>query len=163
VRENGQWKVALVREWGAEQDKLEDLTWLLGDWVARSKDREVHMSFRWNDDRTMILNQSTVNEGGRVTSSATQRIGLDSETGQIRSWTSDKDAGQGQAFWVHDGNSWLLDTVGLLADGIETSSVNIISRIDNDHFNWRSVDRRIGGEELPATDPVKVVRQKPGK
>jgi len=105
VREDGQWKIALVREWGAEEEKLEDLNWLLGDWVARSKDREVLMSFRWNEAKTMILNQNTVKEGGRVTSSGTQRIGLDLQTGRIRSWTSDENGGQGQAFWVRDGNS----------------------------------------------------------
>jgi uncharacterized protein (TIGR02246 family) len=162
VREDGRWKVALVREWGATEDSLEDLHWLLGDWIAKSKDREVQMSFRWNENKTMILNQSTVKEGGRVISSGTQRIRLDPQTGQIHSWTSDQTGGHGQAFWVRDGSSWLVDAVGLLADGIETSSVNIMTRIDNDHFTWRSVDRRIGGEELPPTDPIKVVRTKPG-
>jgi uncharacterized protein (TIGR02246 family) len=160
VREDSQWKIALVREWGAAQDKLEDLLWLLGDWVARSKDREVHINFRWNENKTMILNQFTIKEGGRVVFSGTQRIGLEPQTGQIRSWTSDENGGRGQAFWVRDGNSWLLDAIGLLADGTETSSVNILTRIDNDHFTWRSVDRRIGGEELPGTDPIKAVRAK---
>src|SRR5262249_19117755 len=28
VREDGRWKIALVREWGANEDKLEDLHWL---------------------------------------------------------------------------------------------------------------------------------------
>jgi uncharacterized protein (TIGR02246 family) len=160
VREDGQWKIALVREWGIAQDKLEDLHWLLGDWVAKSKDREVHISFRWNENKTMILNQFTIKEGGRVTFSGTQRIGLDPHTGQIRSWTSDENGGRGQAFWIRDGNSWLLEAIGLLADGTETSSVNILTRINNDHLTWRSVDRRIGGEELAPTDPIKVVRTK---
>jgi uncharacterized protein (TIGR02246 family) len=160
VREDGQWKIALVRDWGAAQDKLEDLQWLIGDWVAKSKDREVHISFRWNENKTLILNQFTIKEGGRVAFSGTQRIGLDPQTGQIRSWTSDENGGRGQALWVRDGNSWLLDAFGLLADGTETSAVNILTRINNDHFTWRSVDRLIGGEELPATDPIKVVRTK---
>jgi uncharacterized protein (TIGR02246 family) len=163
VREDGQWRIALVREWGAAQEKLEDLLWLLGDWVAKSKDREVHISFRWNDNKTMILNQFTIKEADRVAFSGTQRIGRDPQTGQIRSWTSDGNGGRGQAFWVRDGNSWLLDANGLLADGTETSSVNILTRIDNDHFTWRSVDRQIGGEELPATDPIKVLRTKGAK
>jgi hypothetical protein len=160
VREDGQWKVALLREWGAEHEKLEDLSWLEGDWAAKSKDREVQMSFRWNENKTIILNQATVKEGGRVAFSVTQRIGLDPQTGQIRSWTSDDGGGRGQAFWVRDGSNWLLDAFGMLADGTETSAVNIITRISNDHFTWRSVDRRIGGEAQPATSPIKVVRTK---
>jgi len=65
VREDGQWRIALVREWGAAQDKLEDLEWLLGDWVAKAKNREVQLSFRWNESKSMILNQFTSKEGGR--------------------------------------------------------------------------------------------------
>jgi uncharacterized protein (TIGR02246 family) len=160
VREDGQWKVALERESGADEDKLEDLGWLIGSWAATTKEREVQTSYRWNDKKTMIVNQTTVKEGGRVTSSIAQRIGLDPETGQIRSWMRDGNGSRGQGFWHRDGNSWLIDTMGTLANGTETASVNIITRINDDAFTWRSVDRLIGGEELPGTDPVKVVRVK---
>jgi hypothetical protein len=44
--------------------------------------------------------------------------------------------------------------------GVETTSVNIITRVDNNSFTWRSVNRRIGTDEMPPTDPIKVVRAK---
>jgi uncharacterized protein (TIGR02246 family) len=162
AREDGQWKIALEREWGAEEDKLDDLGWLIGEWAARPKEREVLMSFRWNDKKTMIIDHFTVKEGGRVTSSGTQRIGLDPQSGRIRSWLIDQHGGRGQSLWMRDGNSWLLDSVGTLPSGIETSSVNIIARVDDDAFTWRSVNRRIGVDEQPPTDPIRVTRVKSG-
>jgi uncharacterized protein (TIGR02246 family) len=163
VREDGQWKVALERDWGADEGKLEDLSWLIGDWKADAKNREVQTSFRWNAGKTLIVNKCTVKEAGQVTANITQRIGIDPQTGQIHSWIIDGKGGRGQAVWVRDGNNWLMDATSVLAGGVETSSVNIFARLSDDAFTWRSVDRRIGGEEVPATDPIKVVRQQSGK
>ena len=158
VREDGQWKVALQRDWGADEAKLEDLSWLIGDWAAKTNDRELQTNFHWNAGETLIVNKSTVKEGGRVTAAITQRIGIDPKTGQIHSWIIDGTGGRGQADWVRDGNSWLMDAASVLVNGTETSSVNIFTRINDDAFTWRSVDRRIGGEDMAATDPVKLVR-----
>src|SRR5262249_31552576 len=157
---NGQLKVALEPEWGAGEDKLEDLAWLIGEWTVQTKDRDLRMNFRWNDKKTLIVNKFTVKEAGTDSHSGTQRIGVDPESGQIRSWMVDQQGGRGQSLWVRDGKSWLLDSVGTLANGAETKSVNVISRINEDAFTWRSVDRRIGDEELPPTDLIKVVRVK---
>jgi uncharacterized protein (TIGR02246 family) len=162
AREDGQWRIALEREWGVEEDKLEDLAWLVGDWTAKPKECELLMSFRWNDKKTLLVDHFTVKESGRVTSSGTQRIGLDPQSGRIRSWLIDQNGGRGQSHWMRDGNSWLLDSVGTLANGVETTSVNIISRINDDSFTWRSVNRRIGADELPPTDPIRVTRVKTG-
>jgi uncharacterized protein (TIGR02246 family) len=160
VREDGQWKLALEREWGVHEDKLEDLAWLIGEWTAQTKERELRMNFRWNDKKTLIVNKFTVKEAGKDSHSGTQRIGVDPESGQIRSWMVDHQGGRGQSVWVRDGKSWLLDSVGTLANGTETTSVNIISRVNENAFTWRSVDRRIGDDELAPTDPIKVTRVK---
>jgi uncharacterized protein (TIGR02246 family) len=163
VREDGRWKVALEREWGVTESRLEDLSWLIGDWAGKGKDRELQTSFHWNPGKTLIVNKSTVKENGRVTIAITQRIGVDPQTGQIRSWIIDGTGGRGQAVWVRDGDSWLLDATGVLAGGAQTTAVNILSRTGDDAFTWRSVERRVGGVELPATAPVKVARVKSSK
>ena len=54
---------------------------------------------------------------GKAVASGTMRIGLDPQTGQLRSWHFDDDGGHGQALWLRDGNRWVLDSVGVLADG----------------------------------------------
>jgi uncharacterized protein (TIGR02246 family) len=160
VREDGHWKLALEREWGVEENKLEDLNWLIGTWSAQTKDRNVEVSFRWNDKKTLIVSKVTVQEAGNPPYTTTQRIGIDPESSQIRSWSVDPLGGRGRSVWVRDGNNWLLDSEGVLGNGTQTTSVNIISRLGPDAFTWRSVDRVIGSEELPPTNPIKVVRVK---
>jgi uncharacterized protein (TIGR02246 family) len=159
VREDGNWKAALVREWGADARRLEDITWLLGDWVANLPNRKVEMKFKWNDAKSAIMGQFTTSEGGRVVSSSTQRIALDPR-GNLHSWSFDQDGGHGQALWFRDGNCWLLDSGGVHANGLETASMTIINRLNNDAITWRSIDRMINGEPLPPTDPIKIVRVK---
>jgi uncharacterized protein (TIGR02246 family) len=158
VREGGQWRIAFSQEWGADQDKLEDLAWLIGSWTARPEGREVHLKFAWNDKKTLIRNHFTVKEGGKVISSGTQTIGMDPRTGQLASWTDDEDGGRGEALWFRDGNRWVVDTIGVLPDGTETFAVNVITRLNDNEFLWRSVDRAVGEDEVDDTQPVKVVR-----
>jgi uncharacterized protein (TIGR02246 family) len=38
VREDGSWKTAIGREWAADEDKLDDLTWIIGNWSAGGAD-----------------------------------------------------------------------------------------------------------------------------
>jgi hypothetical protein len=46
-----------------------------------------------------------------------------------------------------------------LPDGGKTSSVNIITYVDDNTFTWQSVNREASGEILPNIDEVVVVRQ----
>jgi hypothetical protein len=41
---------------------------------------------------------------------------------------------------------------------METASVNILGRVNQDEITWRSIDRVIGGEALPDTMPVRLSR-----
>jgi uncharacterized protein (TIGR02246 family) len=158
VREGGQWRIAFSQEWGAGQDKLEDLAWLIGSWTARPEGREVQFKFAWNEKKTLIRNHFTVKDGGKVISSGTQTIGMDPRTGQLASWTDDEDGGRGEALWFRDGNRWVVDSTGILPNGTETFAVNVITRLNDNEFLWRSVDRAVGEDEVDDTQPVKVVR-----
>jgi uncharacterized protein (TIGR02246 family) len=161
VREGGQWRIAFCQEWGADQDKLEDLAWLIGSWTARPEGREVHLKFAWNEKKTLIRNQFTIKESGKVTSSGTQTIGIDPRTGQLASWTQDEEGGRGEALWFRDGNRWVVDSAGVLPDGTETLALNVITRLNDNEFLWRSVDRVVGEDEVSDTEPVKLVRGQP--
>lgn len=162
VREDGRWKIARVQE-SAASDRLDDLAWLIGAWQAKSKDRELRMSYEWNAKKTQIRGSFSVQEGGKVTTAGTQTIALDPQTGRLRSWLHDDDCGHGQSLWFRDGNRWELESLGVLADGRETSSINVITRLNDDEFLWRSTQRRIGPSPLPETTPVKLIRMKSGK
>jgi len=163
VREDGKWKLASVHETGATEDKLDDIAWLIGSWTARSKDREISLTYEWNAKRTRILQQFSAKEGGKVTVSGTQTIAWDPQSGRLRSWLHDDDGGHGQALWFRDGNRWVLDSLGVLPDGRETSATNIITRLNDDEFVWRSTHRSVAGGNIPDAEPVKLARVKSGK
>jgi len=158
VREDGKWKVALSREWGAGEDRLGDLAWLIGTWEGGPKGQEVGFSFEKEPTVPFIVGRFTKKADDQGTITGTMRIGLDTRRGQLHSWHFDADGGHGECLWVRDGNRYVLDAIGVLGDGTQTEAVNILARLGNDEFTWRSIDRVAGGEPLPDSVPVKLTR-----
>jgi uncharacterized protein (TIGR02246 family) len=163
VRDGGRWRAAVSREWGAGQDRLDDLDWLLGQWRAAPKDEEVTLTFTRDEQKPFILGRFTKRAGGKEVDSGTMRIGQDPQTGRLRSWHFDAGGGHGQALWVRDGSRWVLDAVGVLGDGTETASVNLLGRVNSDEITWQSIDRVLGGQALPDTMPIKLTRTPPAQ
>jgi uncharacterized protein (TIGR02246 family) len=158
VKEDGVWKLAYSREWGAGQDRLGDLAFLLGKWEGGPKGQSMVLSFEKDEDNPFIVGKFTRKADGKLITSGTIKIGLDAQRGQIRSWHFDNDGGHGQCLWLRDDKNWVLDAIGVLADGTETGAVNILSRLSNDEITWRSIDRVVGSNALPDTVPVKLTR-----
>lgn len=160
VREAGRWQVAMIEERGADEEKLVDLGWLIGSWVMRGKDGEVRLNFAWNRARTRIHGNVTVFEGGRPVSSGTEVIGWDPQRGQVHSWVFNDEGGHGQAFWGRDGHQWVQETTGVLPDGVPTVATNLLTRVTDDKFTWRSVNRAVAGDPIPDRELVTAVRVK---
>ena len=158
VREGGKWLIAHSREWGAEQDRLGDLGFLIGRWEGGPKGEEVVLSFTKDPDGPFINGKFTRQVNGKPGPTGTIRIGLDTERGQIRSWHFDADGGQGQCVWLRDGDRWVMDAVGITGDGTTTAAVNILSRLGVDEIVWHSTDRIVDARPLPDTVPVKLTR-----
>jgi uncharacterized protein (TIGR02246 family) len=160
VRSGGKWLTAVSREWGAGQDRLDDLEWLIGQWKSNGKGPDVTLTLNRDSDRPCLLGTFTRKEGDKSVNTGSLRIAADPQTGLIRSWHFDEDGGHGQAFWVRDGRGWMLDAAGVTGNGIETSSVNVLGRLNNDEITWQSIDRVLGDQSLPNTTPVKLTRTK---
>ena len=92
-----------------------------------------------------------------------QIIGVDPASGRIHSWTFDNDGGLGEAVWTWDGEKWVIESSGTLADGLPTTATNFLSRSGDDAFTWRSVQRTVNGDSLPDIGMVKVKRSAGGK
>ena len=88
-----------------------------------------------------------------------QIVGWDPAAKQIRSWVFDSDGGFGEGTWSKKENAWYVQSTGTLPDGRKSSSVNIITYVDENTCTWQSVNREAGGELLPNIDEVLVVRQ----
>jgi uncharacterized protein (TIGR02246 family) len=163
VREGGKWKIALTREWGGDQDRLEDLAWLAGTWKATVKDQEITLKYSWDRTKPFMNGSFTKKKDGKVVASGTLKIGFDITKGRLHSWHFDDDGGHGESLWSRDGDRWVLDSTGVLVDGTATASLNLLTRINSRELLIRSIDRVIGGERQPDTLPIKVTRVEPTK
>jgi uncharacterized protein (TIGR02246 family) len=157
VREDGKWLIAYSREW-APEDRLGDLSFLLGRWEGGPKGEEVAITFTKDLDGPFIVGKFSRQANGKPRIAGTMRIGRDVERHQLRSWHFDADGGHGQCLWLRDGDKWVLDAVGSTGDGTPTAAVNMLSRLGPDEITWRSIDRMVGGKPLPDTLPIKLTR-----
>jgi hypothetical protein len=136
---------------------MKDVEWLLGDWVAKSDDAEARLSYAWDEDKVFVRGRYSLKQGGKVVSSGTQVIGKD-PNGGLRSWQFDANGSFGEWFWVRDEGRVIIEAVGTLPDGSETTAVNIVIPLGKDAFTWQSLERTAAGSPLPDTPPVKVTR-----
>ncbi len=163
VRENGHWRLAVTDEIAAGVDRLDDLDWLLGEWKGQAGDGVMTLSLTRDPNKPFVHGKFTRTEKGKEAGAGTFRIAADPETGRLRSWHFDDHGGHGQALWVRDDNRWVLDSVGVLADGTPTASVNLLGRVDADTITWRSIDRTLADRPMPDTVPVRLTRVAGGK
>jgi hypothetical protein len=120
----------------------------------------VSFTFTRDEQQPYLFGKFVSKMGGKVEATGSFRVGFDPQTGRLRSWHFDESGGHGQSLWFRDGNRWVLVAAGVLSDGTETASVNILSRLNNDEITWRSIDRLVGGQEVPDTTPIKLTRVK---
>ncbi|MGO9598805.1 MAG: YybH family protein [Isosphaeraceae bacterium] len=158
VREDGKWRIALSREWGAAENRIADLDWLIGSWRGQVKDHEMVISFSREKDGPFIVGEFAATAAGKTESLGTMKIGIDPVSGQFMSWHFDQDGGHGRGLWLREGNNWVVDSRGNQADGAETASVNILTRFGGDELGWRSIDRMVGGQAQPDSLPVRLKR-----
>lgn len=159
AREDGAWRIAIVREWPGDGHSLRDLDWLIGSWEARRDGRVVRTRYEWTANRSFIRCQFSITEGGQ-TQGGTQMIGKDPATGLLRAWTFEDEGGVGEADVTRDGKKWVFAARGSTADGQVVTATNLLTPAGADAFIWQSVERTLDGERLPDLPPVKAVRVK---
>lgn len=162
LNQNGQWLMTDVRdtlvELPPDMGQLEDLEWLVGTWVANSKEAQVQWKCRWIEDRHFLARSDTVREAGKVTSSGLEIIGVDPSTGWITSWSFPSTGGHAMGIWAPHANGWMVESSGVMKDGTETSATHVLSRKDDDSLIWSSSNRALGEELLPDAPAVSLKR-----
>jgi uncharacterized protein (TIGR02246 family) len=155
VRVDGKWRMASVRESGIElpsnYGRLQDFEWLVGKWETRSEAATVRTTVRWMANRSFLQREYTVRKGGVTDSSGIQIIGWDPRAGQVRSWSFDSSGGYGTGLWTPVPEGWRIESQGVLADGISTTSQDFLIRVpgEDDVLGWRSLNRKVGDRPLP--------------
>ena len=64
AREDGKWRVAVLREWPAEGANLRDLDWLVGEWEGTRDGASVRAVYEWDLNKTVIRGRYTVTRAG---------------------------------------------------------------------------------------------------
>jgi uncharacterized protein (TIGR02246 family) len=160
VLENGHWFMASVRESSipvaSNFDQLQGLGWLAGNWELKADGTEVASRIRWIANKSFLQRDFSVHSDALLVSSGTQIVGWDPRSRQVVSWTFDSSGGYGTGTWTPAANGWQIESAGVTADGVPTSSKDHLIRVpgDDNVFGWRSVDRKLGETKLPDTREV---------
>jgi uncharacterized protein (TIGR02246 family) len=168
VKRDGQWLLDRVTEEDvpivtSHYEQLKELEWMIGTWVDQDDQSRIETTCQWTKNQNFMTRSFTVSVQDRIEMAGMQIIGWDPAAKQVRSWVFDSDGGFGEGVWRKKDKSWYVQTVGTLPDGHKSSSVNIITYVDDNTFTWQSVNRVSGGELLPNVDEVIVVRQTSGE
>jgi uncharacterized protein (TIGR02246 family) len=164
VKREGQWLLDRVTEEDvievpSNYERLKELEWMIGTWLDQDQQDRIETTCQWTKNRNFMTRSFAVSVRDRIDMAGMQIIGWDPVAKKIRSWVFDSDGGFGDGVWTKKGKRWYVQTTGTLPDGQKSSSTNIITYVDNDHFTWQSVNREAGGEILPNVDEVMVVRR----
>ncbi|MCI0362078.1 MAG: SgcJ/EcaC family oxidoreductase [Planctomycetaceae bacterium] len=164
LKKDGKWLMQSVRVVEEESlsayGELQPLEWLVGDWIDEGRTETVETTFRWDDNKSFLLEEFQVIRGGEVVLKGTQRIGWDPQAKQIRSWTFDSAGGFGEAMWTPVGDDWICKAKAVTADGTSASATRTLTRAAQDRVVWTATERLAGDEQLPDL-AVTMVRKPP--
>ena len=164
VKQNDQWLLDSVHDVDTTseltaQNPLAELEWMVGEWIDQADESSVETVCEWTKNRKFLTRTFRVSAPGVDELEGTQVIGWDPLVGAIRSWVFDSDGGFSAGIWKRDGDKWVVESTGFLAEGLPVSSVQVFARFDANSFGWQSFGRRVGAETLPNIDEIKVSRK----
>jgi hypothetical protein len=141
-------------------DRLEPLSWLVGDWVDEDPDAHTAISCRWSDDKHFLMVNYESNIAGKAGIKSTQRIGWDPLTERVRSWVFDSDGGYGEGHWTRVDKAWIIKSMAVMPDGDTGSATIVIEPTGPDSFMLKGLDRILGDGTQPDFQ-VTIVRKPP--
>ena len=166
VHRDGRWLIESARETAGRTPSparhLKDVQWMVGDWVsdASAKDApSLRSNCDWTVNQAFLIRKFKVEGQNAFLHAGTEVIGWDPHAQRIRSWVFDSSGGFGESMWVHDGDRWLIQYAGTLADGSEVSATHILTTVDADTLTLQSKDRSINGDRQPDAPAITLKRQ----
>ncbi len=164
LKKDGRWRMQSARVVEEESlsayGMLQSLEWLVGEWIDEGRTETVEASFRWDENKSFLLEEFKVIRAGEVVLKGTQRIGWDPQARQTRSWTFDSAGGFGEAVWTPVDERWVCKAKAVTADGTSASATRTLTRAAQDRIVWSATDRLAGDEQLPDL-AVTMVRKPP--
>lgn len=165
ARQGGRWLHARIHDEPEDNvpahERLQELDWMLGEWINESDDEAVFTTCKWSDDGNFLLRQFDVKAEGRLVLRGTQRIGWDGQRKQFRSWVFDDQGGFAEGLFSRDGDRWVVKGSGVRSDGQSVSFTTAITPLGKDRLRWDVLERAVGDEVVPNTDRFDLVRRPP--
>lgn len=162
VLEDGKWLAASVSEWEidpATDVSVKNLEWLVGEWTSKGDGGDMTITYSWDDDKVFLIGKYSMVKDGKTISKGTQYFGKNPHGG-LRSWMFDSTGTTSDAIWTRDGDRWLSEAHGILPEGNEVTSLNILVPLGPDAFTWQTAEREIDGASVPGLPPVRINRVK---
>jgi uncharacterized protein (TIGR02246 family) len=161
IKQGDRWFMANVRESEIPTSAGEDLAelgWLVGAWAAEGDAAKIEMNYQWMANKRFLRGEIRVAANGGSNSGGTQIIGKDPQSGRIVSWFFNADGGHGYGEWSRADGRWMINTLGMSADGAPTSATNVLYHASDAVASWQSVNRAIGDMRLPVAREVVIER-----
>ncbi len=164
VKQDGNWLISNATETplvavNENVNPLNDLSWLIGEWLAERDGKSVKMKAEWAADKKFIqCRYETKLSADAPAVESRQVIGWDPRINQPVSWHFDSSGGFGHGDWSKENSQWTVQAVGVDREGNTTTATDLLSAVTPDSFSWQSVNRSIDGVEFNDSAPLKVVR-----
>ena len=166
VKTGGKWLMSTVRETRTETpsgyDKVADLEWLIGTWTAEEHGAKTVSVCRWVANKSFVERTYTVTKPDHTATSGVQLIGFNPDAGRLQSWNFSADGGHAIGIWTPHEGGWTAEVRGVTGDGMITTAINRLTKLDDNAYVWQSVQRTAGDRPLPDTEEV-VLRRSQGK
>ena len=163
VKVDGHWLMASVRDTHVETASgfrnVADLEWLIGTWNAEEHGNRIESVCRWIANKSFVERRYTITNVDGTKTSGVQMIGWNAADGHVQSWNFSPDGGHAVGAWSPIQGGWTSEIRGVTGDGILTTSVNTLRRLDDNAYVWQSVERTANGIQLPDTDEVVLKRK----
>jgi len=163
---DGAWKLASIREYPEEpvvvspEERLQELAFLLGEWVDEGGDSLVENRVRLSADKTHMIREFSVTQQGEELLRGMQWIGIDPLTGLIKGWSFDTDGGRSESTWTRNGAEWLVRSTGVTSDGDESGATYVIKPLSKDRIELK-VMHKVVGDTVEADSTAVMVRKAP--
>jgi uncharacterized protein (TIGR02246 family) len=162
VKQSGKWLLDRVTDQEVaaphHSENLKSLEWMVGTWRGGSSDSMIRIDCNWTSGKSFLTRAFTVVEGGE-SFTGTQIIGWDPIRSVVRSWTFDENGTFSEGTWLKKEDQWTITNQGIVQDGTKAAMVNIMTKIDDSTFSWKTIDRVSGGEILSNLGEVVLRRQ----
>jgi uncharacterized protein (TIGR02246 family) len=157
VKHDGRWLLDSLREAISQtaqtNDRLQSLSWLLGEWAGMADNQAIVVSSNWSDGGNYIVREFAIRGAGDRVVTGTERIGWDPVSGEVMSWTFDSQGGRSESRWKREGERWLVESTKVMSDGKKATSASVYTPGDGEAYSWEVSRASIADERLP---PVRI-------